>query len=701
MTARNDFAGSVHGHVVQAAHIDKVLLSSPGDREYRPMQLPPAPHAFVDRVDALRTMDRARARHERGSAMFVLSGMAGVGKSAAAAQWAHVNRNRFEGGVLYADLTDYRGHRGVGISDVVSMFLRALGVHGDYIPTTRAERIALFRSRTAQAPVLVLLDGVDEPAQARSVVPSASGSVVIVTSRHRLAGLSIDGAEFIDLTPLSSDDSANLMTRMVSAGRIDDDRTAFNQLVQLCAGLPLALRVASAGLAHHRRWPVARLVRHLSDDRERLNRLVVEGEGNSVGKMFDLAYDDLPDEVRHLYRVLGAFPGPHFSLALAAAAAELAEPIADELLESLCAANLLEEVGEDRFRFHELIALHARRRADAELSSDEHREVLRRIVDWFALGAAAADVATMGGRWRLAEPDLGGWHIEFDAATAMRWLETERPNLLAVLRMADTMRSYDVVWRMCDSLWAFYHVRKHYSDWIEAHRLGIAAAHITENPVAEAHLRNRLSRAYVEMRDYQLATAELDEAAGLSDDDRVTAVLMETRGLLYREQQRYPEAVDIFSQLVAKQEEAGDDRAFAMQSYQLGDVLVKAQRAEQAVSVLTAALTAATRLCNEETVEAKVRIALGAAYHRLRQYDDARAELQFAVRVTNARKQPFKEAQALEELVCVAEAKRDRPLFQSSAERLYRLYAEAGNPRSAEVLRWIERGRRPEDDTNS
>ncbi|ANZ38020.1 hypothetical protein BBK82_20115 [Lentzea guizhouensis] len=624
--------------------------------------------------------------------------MAGVGKSAAAAQWAHTNKSRFEGGVLYADLTDFRGHRGVSTSDVISAFLGALGVHAPYIPAIRSERIALFRSRTADAPVLVVLDGADEPAQVRSVVPSAPGSVVVVTSRHRLAGLAIDGAEFIDLSPLNSDDSVSLMTRMVASRRIDADRMAFQQLVRLCAGLPLALRVASAGLAHHRRWPLARLVRHLSDDRERLNRLVVEGEGSSVGEMFDLAYDDLANEVRRLYRVLGLHPGSHFSLELAAVAAGLSATAAEELLESLCAANLLEEVGADRFRFHELIALHARRRADAELAAEERRDVVRRIVDWFALGAAAADAAMLGARWRLAEPDLSGWHVEFDGGAAVSWLETERPNLLAVLRAADAFGWYEVVWRMCDSLWPFFHVRKHYSDWVEAHRLGVAAAQITENPVAEAHLRNRLARAHIEMRDYSPASAQLDEAAVLSDDERVAAVLLESRGLLYRELRRYPEAVDIFRQLVAKQEKAGDDRAFAMQSYQLGDVLVRAQRADQAVPVLVAALTVATRLHNEKSVEAKVRIALGAAYHCLRQYDDARAELESAVRVTHARKEPVKEAQALEELVRVAEARSDRSLFQSSAERLYRLYAEAKNPRSAEVRRWLEADRRAEDE---
>lgn len=694
MTVRNDVEGAVHGAVVQAGSIQNLTVS-PGEREYRAMQLPTPPHAFVDRVDVLRSLDEALAKHEHGPALFVLTGMAGVGKSAAAAHWAHVNQHRFDGGALYADLDNHRNQRGVGISDLVAMFLRGLGVHNSYIPPTTAERVALFRSRTADKRFLVLLDGVDEPAQARSVVPSAPGSVVVVTSRQRLAGLTIDGAEFVDLSPLGTADSANLMAGMIPASRIEADRSAFQHLVRLCAGLPLALRVAGAGLTHHRRWSVARFVQHLSDDHERLTRLAFEGAGGSVAQMFDTAYADLSEDVRRLYRCLGLHPGPHFSTALAAATAGLSDP--DELLDELCAANLLEEIGDERFRFHQLIALHARKRAETELSPEERAGVVRRIVDWFALGAAAADVAVLAGRWRLSEPDLSAWPVEFDSAAAMTWLGAERPNLLAVMRTAAEFGWHDVVWQMCDSLWGYYHSSKQYADWIDVHRLGIDAAQLSGSPLVEAHLRNRLARAHIEMRDFATAAEQLDEAAALPSDERVTAVLMESRGLLYREQHRYPEAVSVFRELVAKQREAGDDRAFVLQSYQLGDVLVRAQHAEQAVPVLTAALRMMKRLHNEELVEARVRIALGAAYFRLRKYNDARSQLESAVEVTHAREQPVKEAQALEELVGVAQAASDGALFESATRRLARLYEAAGNPRSAEVYRWIEAGRRHED----
>lgn len=699
MTTSNGIDGTVNGAVVQAGSIGALTVYSLVDRNNRPMQLPSPPHGFVDRSEPLRIMDKALAKHENRPSLFVLGGMAGVGKSATAAQWAYANQDKFAGGVLYADLDDHRNQRGVGISDVVAMFLRALGVLDSYIPATTIERIALFRSRTADNPVLVVLDGVDEPAQARSVVPSAGGSVVIVTTRQRLAGLTIDGAAFIELTPLDDEDSAHLMTGMIAASRIEADRDAFGRLVELCEGLPLALRVAGAGLTHHRRWPVSRFVQHLSDDRERLVRLAFEGAGGSVAQTFDTAYGDLPDGARQLYLCVGLHPGPHFSVALAAAAAAIAEPDADDLLELLCAANLLEEIGDDRFRFHRLLALHARGRAEQELPAPAAAEVTRRIVEHFANGASAADVAVLRGRWRLAEPDLSGWSVDFDPAGAMTWLAAERPNLLAAMRTAADHGWHNVVWRMCDSLWGFYHSAKAYADWIDAHRLGVAAAQLAENLLAEIHLRNRLARAHIEMRDFALAAEQLDEAAALPSDERAAAVLMESRGLFLREQHRYSEAVDVFRELVAQQREAGDHRAFVLQSYQLGDALVRAKNASQAVSVLNEALHEMPKLRNEELVEARVRIALGTAYCHLRQYKDARRELQFAADVTHERKQPAKEAQALEELVEVAQAVSDDALFTSVAERLERLYEDAGNPRCAVVRRWLQLGRRAEEDS--
>src|SRR5437899_9899943 len=58
--------------------------------------------------------------------------------------------------------------------------------------------------------------------------------------------------------------------------------------------------------------------------------------------------------------------------------------------------------------------------------------------------------------------------------------------LLAALQAAARREWHDTVWQMCEALWAFYHTRKHYNDWIKAHELGIAAARRCGNPAARS-----------------------------------------------------------------------------------------------------------------------------------------------------------------------------------------------------------------------
>lgn len=694
MAPRNDVSGSTVGNVIQASSIGELnILTS--TRHNAPMQLPPAPHAFVNRDEELRLMDEAANRQGARPAILALAGMAGVGKSALALHWAHSNRSRFADGHLYANVAEYRHRSGVAVGEIVAFFLRSLGVHQQYLPTQYPERVALYRSLTARARLLVLLDDVDEPAQVRALSPAAGGSVVISTSRHKLNGLTIDGAQFVDLRPFDAEDGERLVTRWMPPAA-ERDRSSIQELVRLCAGLPLALSVAGARLAQRRRWSPAGLVRHLADDRERLGRLTIEPGGSPVKHMFDGAYADLPAAARTLYRRLGLHPGPEFSGEVAVVASET--PTAEADLELLCTANLVEELDGGRYRFHDLVRLHARERAEIDDTAVQRETTVTRVVDWYATGAAAADQAVLGNRWRRGAHDLTRWSGRFDAASAMAWLVVERTNLLAAMRAAAKLDSHATVWTMCESLWALYHSNKNYSDWIESHELGVRAAQQCGDVTAEVRMRNQLARAHVELHEFAAASRQLEIARRLAvDDPQAMSVVLESIGLMYREQGRYHEAVDVFENLVVKQRELGDERGYAMQSYQLGDVLVRASLEERAVPVLDDALRTMDRL-GDEMAAARVRIALGRAYHALHRDRDAADQLEAAILTTRKREQPVKEAQALEVLVGVAQENHDTTRFHTAARRLLELYVDAGSPRSAEVRQWIDRGQRPDDE---
>jgi tetratricopeptide (TPR) repeat protein len=690
------------GSVVQATSIQGVYVSA-GNSALNPLpvprQLPPPAACFVNRDRELDLLSRLVLRDTRSlrPRIAVLSGMSGVGKTAAAVQWANAHAELFAGGQLYADLAHYRTRGGVEVAEVLGAFLRALGLHSDYLPAELPERVALFRSKTAAAPLLVVLDDVDHAAQVRPFLPAAPGSVVLVTSKRRLTSLLVDGAESVEVPPLTSDAGALLLKEFVRADRLGDDQVAVSDLVALCAGLPVALRVAGIRLAERRHLSIDRLVARLTSESSRLGELSRGGEYD-VAAVFDLAYAELPAKARTMYCDLGLHPGPDFGIEVAAATSDLASDDAEEALGILCEANLIEELGTDRYRFHDLVRLHARQRAERDQPLSVRDRVLRKVVDWYLLGASAADHAVLGkDRWRLAKPDLSKWRIRFSPASAMAWFETERANLLAATRSAAAHEWYEQVWQFCEVLWAFYHSRKHYPDWVETHRLGATAAQRVENPGAGARMHNQIARAHLELEDYAEAHVELARALDLaleSGNRRAEAAVLESAGLLDRDEGRYLDALDRFQRAWTIFDELGDQRGAALQAYQAGDVLVRNARPESAVSVLHVALDLLSTL-DDEMTESRVRITLGKAYHALGRNDDARTELDAAIMTARARCQPVKEAQALEAMLMVAEQNRDTALLETSARRLVQVYLESGNPRGVELTRLLEQGRLP------
>ncbi|MET8998108.1 NB-ARC domain-containing protein [Amycolatopsis sp. NPDC004169] len=645
-----------------------------------PQQVPPPPPLFVNRARELSAIsDRAGKANDDRATVIALSGLGGVGKTAAVLKWAHRHRDRFTEGQLYVNLADYRRPGGVELSEVLGGFLRGLGVREDYVPSSFPERAAMFRSRTLTRQLLVVLDNADQAAQVRPLIPGSSNSVVLVTSRRKLGGLITEGAEFIDVDPLPAPDAELLIAEILPELRTDD-RADIRRLAELCGGLPLALCVAGAQLATRRQWSIPRLICYLQDDQQRLERLAFEGE-DGVRAMFDAAYGELPEAARRLYRLLGLHPGPQFSLETAAAMAGLPAHTADGLLGVLLASSLIQESGEDRFRFHDLVHLHARTMVERDEAATAIDSAVRRMVGWYARAAAVADRAVLGaGRWRVSEWEPADSDPRFTSQSAMSWFTAEQSNLLAAVHEAWRLEMYETVWTFCESLWAFYYSMKVHTDWLDTHRLGVDAARRCGNRPAEARIRNQLARAFISLRDFESADEQLAEAISAAQGDlHSEAVVAESRGLLFRALRRFEASEENLRRARDLNHQLGSDRGVVIQTYQLGDMLFQAGRTDDGLRTLTEAMTIAERI-QDSMCAAKVGIALGSAYESLSRFDDARSVLRSAVRTTRNNRQPVKEAQALEILVKVAQHDNDRELLHDSARRLVQLYEATGSP---------------------
>ncbi|WP_256362088.1 BTAD domain-containing putative transcriptional regulator [Streptomyces sp. TRM70350] len=337
----------------------------------RPSQLPPPPAHFTGRT-AVR--DALLGTLTQPAALAVVSGMAGVGKSALALYVAHALAERFSDGQLYVNLHGATpGMTPLTPGQALTALLRDLGVEPCRIPEHPDAAAALLRSLLAPTRTLMVLDDAANAAQVRPLLPAGAGCAVIVTSRSPLTAL--DGARRFPLTPLSSAESAALL-RAVS-GR--DGLDAGHPLVELTGRLPLALRVVAARLAARRALTPDVLAGQLAATERRLHHL--EYDDLSVRRSLAVAHDALAasdreadrDAALALCRV-GALDLPSYGAPLIARLTGTDERRAEAALDRLVDVALLEETAYARYAPHDLVRDFARELAAGAHSGADARE---------------------------------------------------------------------------------------------------------------------------------------------------------------------------------------------------------------------------------------------------------------------------------------------------------------------------------------
>jgi tetratricopeptide (TPR) repeat protein len=438
-----------------------------------PAQLPADVPEFTGRDRELSTLD-GWPTGSSGS-VAVVSGTAGVGKTALAIRWAHRVRDRYPDGQLYMNLRGYDLGSPVAAGDVLAGFLGALGMPARDIPVGTDERAARYRTETAERRMLIILDNAGSVAQVRPLLPGSTRCTVLVTSRDSLPGLvAVDGARRLDLEALPSAESVLLLRRLIGS-RVDEQPEAARALAAQCAWLPLALRVV-AELARSRPGTSLRdLTAELTDRQRRLSRLDVGGDPHgAVATVFSWSYRALSADAARVFRLLGLHPGRSADRYAAAALADITVDRAEAALRDLARAHLVHRVDGDRYGQHDLLRAYAAGLAGDEDGGDGSRAALDRLFDYF-VGTAhvAVDLLHPADTTRRPAvtpprtpvPDL------VDAAEAAPWLVTELPALIAVaghsarhgrpeytLLLAETLRPYLIGVRYDDAVAIYQHV---------------------------------------------------------------------------------------------------------------------------------------------------------------------------------------------------------------------------------------------------
>lgn len=340
--------------------------------EPRPATLPPDIEDFIGREEELVTLcgQLAESRKGDGPRALLVTGMAGVGKTALAVRAAHRSAAHFPDGQLFAELAHPDG-RPKKLGEVLTVLLRALGAPpaGTGRTADLDELIRRYRTRTAGRRLLVVLDGAVDSRELDLLLPGSAAAAVLITGRARLTRVA--QARTTVLTPFERDTSYELLAAGVGRRRLLAEPDATNEVLAYCGGLPLAVRIAGSRLAARSHWPVSWLASRLADPEQRLRELTYGGL--ELRRALLPSLRQLPRQAgRTLVRLAGIGTEP---FPAQRAARHLAEPesAAEESLEHLVDAALLDICGVDRlgrplYRFHELVLLFAESLASA------HRE---------------------------------------------------------------------------------------------------------------------------------------------------------------------------------------------------------------------------------------------------------------------------------------------------------------------------------------
>jgi len=548
----------------------------------------------------------------------VMAGKPGIGKTTLAVHVSHRLAGRYPDGQLFADLHGRQTDQ-IGPAQVLERFLRSLGVPGTALPDGLEERAELYRALLSDRRMLVVLDNAAGESQIRPLLPGSSQSAVLVTSRGRLGGL--PGAVHVGVDVFDEPHSLELLARIAGAERVEAEPEASAQLADLCGHLPLALRIAGARLAARPHWSVDHLVERLENEARRLDELKHSGLG--IRASISLTYDHLEDDARRLFRLLTVLNFPHFSSWVAAALLDEPFPDAQDLLDDLADAQLIETIGAGRgvhtqYRFHDLIRVYAREQLVADDSESERRAALERVLGALLFLSGAASRAFYGGNYMKVPVSedvypLPDRQVRQLVNPPMPWFERERPTIVAAVRQAAQAGLVEHCWSLTMNAVTLFESKVYLSDWRDANQLALAASQQAGDEAGQAAMHYSNGSLYIVEQRYDDARQSFDTAAELFErngNDKGMAMVNQHVGVIERISGRYAEATDRYSRAIETHRRTGDLVAMVYGLQSLAHVRIERGEPDSARELLDEALVLSRRAGSRRS-EAQVLHRLG------------------------------------------------------------------------------------------
>jgi tetratricopeptide (TPR) repeat protein len=537
--------------------------------------LPADSAAFTGREPELeQLLDAAARQADRPGVIGIIaiSGMAGVGKTALAVHAAHLLALRFPDGQLFISLNAHTpGQRPADPEAALAGLLLATGTAPQAIPAGLEERAAMWRDRMLGRRVLLVLDDAANAGQVRSLLPAATGTVVFVTSRHRLTDL--PEAMPVALEVLKPAEASDLFIRLAARPGIPNDDETLAIIARQCGCLPLALSLAAGQFKHHLVWTLGDLARHLElayDD-------LAAGSG-LVAASFSVSYSNLPVDQQQLFRRLSLHPGTSIDAYAAAALNDTSLRTTRRFLDELYSHHLIDEPASGRYRFHDLIASYARALA-AEESPAERDLAVTRLLDYY-LHTSRAAAHRLGRRTSAAqrgeilrEPAASPSLLSRDLAVA--WMDAERVNLQAAAIYAAANRHPSHAIALSAAAHGYLRTQGPWDQGVLLHTAAVIAAREIGDQMAEASALNDLGVMQRLAGSYPAAAASLHRALDLyraNRDQHGEARGLNDVGILQQSMGDYPAALASQLQALARCRDLGDHHGEATATNYLGIV---------------------------------------------------------------------------------------------------------------------------------
>jgi DNA-binding SARP family transcriptional activator/Tfp pilus assembly protein PilF len=624
-----------------------------------PAQLPHHIPDFTGRDAELRQLGalvhRGSGDAENFVVITVITGTAGVGKSALAVHWAHQVRDLFPDGQLYVNLRGFGpAESAMDPAEAIHGFLEAFAVPPDRIPLDLDARAALYRSMLADLRVLVVLDNARDVDQVRPLLPGSPGCVVVITSRNQLTSLvAVDSAHPLELDLLPAAEARRLLSRRLGRDRVASEPASVDEIIRACAGLPLALAVAAANAVANSRLPLSALAGELWKTHGRLDALDAGDDYTDVRAVFSWSYQALNAPAARLFRLLGLHAGPDIAMPAAASLAGVPLPQARQHLAGLVRANLLTEWAPGRFALHDLLREYAAELSATYDTEADRRLAVHRVLDHYLHTAYSADQflrprrddpITLASPQQLVTPETLA-----DYRGVLAWFAAERQVLLAALRRA-VSQGFDVhAWQLAWALNSYLDRHGHWYDAAASHQTGLEAAQRLGDRRAQAIIHCCLACAYCRLEAHGTADKHLqqalelyrslDDLAGMAHAHKTLAWVLDRQGRYREGLQHAEQAVELFRIAGRPTGQARALNGVGWFHIQLGDHeegLVHCQRA------LDMQREIPDRLSQAETLDS-----IACAYRFLARYDEATAYYYQALRLFREFGNRHPEAQTL------------------------------------------------------